>query len=107
MSRAYAVKKLYDGKVNEHRISYNVAYYHVIGTPIFLAITNERNEAFDDLNELIVTETQRQPLYKQIMAINMGRKPKDIQNNRVFRLKQIDPTEYGGQYYEVYMARKG
>lgn len=82
-----------------------VSLYRVLGTNRHVALMDQNGYPLDGVHELVVTENNKVPLYKQAMDMQMGRKPKTAtQSRKVLRLKQISLDDDRSFQYKVYRA---
>ena len=106
--RAYEVRKPYNRKLSLRDLmrtgNINVALYEVIGcVDTYVALQDVNGRSLSNIDELVIVEEHKVPLYKQAMDMQMGRKPQTMsQTRKILRLKQIAPKE---KLYDVYIAR--
>lgn len=82
-----------------------VSLYHIIGSNRHVAITDQNGYPMNNVNELVVTENNKVPLYKQAMDMQIGRKPRTTtQSRKVLRLEQISEADDRCYQYKIYRA---
>jgi hypothetical protein len=105
--RAFEVRKPYHRLLTLHELGHNeageVGLYRVLGyTEKYVALQDTYGRALCGVVELVITEKHKVPLYKQAMAMQMGKKPKTTtQTQRILKLQQIEPMNVK---YDMYIA---
>lgn len=92
--------------VNElkHRTNMDITYYRVVHNNRHMAILN-RACKLPRINNVIIVEKQKIPLWKQDMQMRMGRMPRAQESRRVIRVQEITPEEASKYRIEVYETR--
>ena len=105
--RAFVIDKPYmrDLTLNElmqNRLM-NVALYTALDyNDKYYAIQDSFGNPLENITELVVTDKHKVPLWKQSMAMQMGKIPKSTTESRkIIRVKRIEPLN---KKYEVCIA---
>lgn len=109
--RAYKIRELYASNKTLRQIQIqnriNPAIYKIIDSNRHIALIDERGKALNGIQQLVVDERVKIPLYKQAMQIQMGQKPKQYQQyQKIIHLRQLDVSEDRNYVYKVIVARR-
>lgn len=77
-------------------------FYKVYGTNKLIGIRQIRLSNIQGLTSLVIRESYSEPLYKQAMRMQMGQRPKIIEDRRSYRVKQLTSEELHGKLFEIY-----
>ena len=88
-----------------NNIGLKVALYHRIGTNEFIALHDFNGNPVYNVNEIVVEDVTKQPIWKQQMQWQMGKRPHDIVTRKTMRLKSLELNEIEHKQFEVYIAK--
>ena len=100
--------KPYDRKLSLRDLMYmgrtEVSCYRVVGTNNYIALTNQWGRCADGYDMINIIEERKTPLYKQAMAMQMGRMPQlTTKTHKTFRIQQVE--RQNNVMYDFYIVR--
>jgi hypothetical protein len=82
------------------------AYYVVPSTHRHIAISKIGRQPSDNITEILIKEKHQEQLWKQDMRMRCGQRPRDVESQRIIRVRQIDEEEAKKYRFDVYFIRQ-
>lgn len=91
-------------QIQSHNINLGcVGFYQILGTNKYIAIrTKNRFIDLASISEVRVLNEVEEPIYKQHMRMQMGMKPRKIQQYSVYLVRPLSDSEIPNKYFELY-----
>ena len=106
--------KVYANKYSVNRMNitrlittyYNIALYSVIGTNRYITLFNRRKAPVHGVSIVVEEEKVKNPIWKQSMQLQMGRKPEGYtKQNKSMRVQEITINDISSStMIELYMT---